>query len=88
MESQMATLLDLQDTRKTSSDHVFDALFDRIVSLDLLPGSKISEAEIAKSFGVSRQPVREAFMRLADLNLLLIRPQRATVVRPFSRQLA
>ncbi|MFT5651967.1 MAG: DNA-binding GntR family transcriptional regulator [Yoonia sp.] len=73
--------------RLTSSDLVFDELFTRITRLELLPGTKISETEIAKSFGFSRQPVREAFTRLANLNLLLVRPQRATVVRPFSRQL-
>lgn len=73
--------------RKTGSDLVFDALFSQIMQLDLLPGTKISESEIAKTFGFSRQPVREAFTRLANLNLLLIRPQRATVVRPFSREI-
>lgn len=73
--------------RATSTDQIFDALYDRIVSLDLLPGTKLSESEVAKSFGFSRQPVREAFTRLANLNLLLIRPQRATIVRPFSRDL-
>lgn len=73
--------------RKTSSDLVFEALFGRITRLELLPGAKISETEVAKSFGFSRQPVREAFARLANLNLLLVRPQRATVVRPFSRNL-
>lgn len=73
--------------RKTGSDHVFETLFGQIVRLELLPGTKISETEIAKSFGFSRQPVREAFTRLANLNLLLIRPQRATIVRPFSREI-
>ncbi len=73
--------------RTTSSDVVFDKLFEQITSLELLPGTKISETEVAKSFGYSRQPVREAFTKLAGLNLLLVRPQRATVVRPFSRQL-
>lgn len=73
--------------RTNSSDVVFDDLYGRITGLDLLPGTKISETEVAKSFGYSRQPVREAFTRLANLNLLLVRPQRATVVRPFSRQL-
>jgi len=73
--------------RTTSSDVVFDELFGQITRLELLPGTKISEADVAKSFGFSRQPVREAFTRLANLNLLLVRPQRATVVRPFSRQL-
>ena len=73
--------------RTTSTDHIFDTLYERIVSLDLLPGTKISETEVAKSLGYSRQPVREAFTRLANLNLLLIRPQRATLVRPFSLEL-
>ncbi|PSL15386.1 GntR family transcriptional regulator [Shimia abyssi] len=81
----MAPLRNLE--RTTSSEVVFDELFERIVRLELLPGTKISETEIAKSFGFSRQPVREAFTRLSNLNLLLIRPQRATVVRPFSRKL-
>ncbi len=73
--------------RTTSSDVVFDELFGQITRLELLPGTKISETDVAKSFGFSRQPVREAFTRLASLNLLLVRPQRATIVRPFSRQL-
>ncbi|MEO0496323.1 MAG: GntR family transcriptional regulator [Pseudomonadota bacterium] len=73
--------------RATSSDVVFNELYGQITNLKLLPGTKISETEIAKTFGFSRQPVREAFTRLANLNLLLVRPQRATLVRPFSRQL-
>ncbi len=73
--------------RTTSSDVVFDELFEKITRLELLPGTKISETDVAKSFGYSRQPVREAFTRLANLNLLMVRPQRATIVRPFSRKL-
>jgi len=70
--------------RRTSVDEVFDYLHDQITSLELRPGDKISEADIAARFGVSRQPVRDAFSRLANLDLLLIRPQRATEVRRFS----
>ncbi|MGR3445940.1 MAG: GntR family transcriptional regulator [Paracoccus sp. (in: a-proteobacteria)] len=70
--------------RRTSVDDIFDYLHDEILSLRLRPGDKISEAEIASRFGVSRQPVRDAFSRLANLDLLLIRPQRATEVRRFS----
>lgn len=70
--------------RRTSVDDVFDQLHDEILSLRLRPGDKISEAEVAARFGVSRQPVRDAFSRLANLDLLLIRPQRATEVRRFS----
>ncbi|SLN63219.1 GntR family transcriptional regulator [Pseudooctadecabacter jejudonensis] len=74
-----------RDTRSTA-DVVFDQLYEEIASLHLLPGTKISEAEVARRFGVSRQPIRDAFRRLGDLNLLNIRPQRATVVRRFSMQ--
>ena len=70
--------------RRTSVDEVFDYLQGEIRSLSLRPGDKISEAEVAARFGVSRQPVRDAFSRLASLDLLLIRPQRATEVKRFS----
>ena len=72
--------------RRTTADEVFDRLHEEIVSLTLLPGTKLSEAEVARRFGVSRQPVRDAFSRLENLDLLLVRPQRATEVRPFSMQ--
>ncbi|MEP5758827.1 MAG: GntR family transcriptional regulator [Litoreibacter sp.] len=81
----MGNVSDKQE-RRTSVDTVFDYLYEQIVTLGLLPGAKISEAEIASKFGVSRQPVRDAFSRLDNLNLLLIRPQKATEVRKFSLQ--
>ncbi|MGA9412575.1 MAG: GntR family transcriptional regulator [Roseobacter sp.] len=70
--------------RRTSVDDIFDYLYEEIAALRLKPGDKISEADIATQFGVSRQPVRDAFSRLATLDLLLIRPQRATEVKRFS----
>lgn len=76
----------LQLNRNTAADEVFHHLHDRIVSLKLVPGTRISEVEIAREFNISRQPVREAFIRLANLNLLLILPQKFTVVRGFSSE--
>jgi len=73
-------------TRSTSVDLVFEHLHQEINSLNLLPGTKISEADIASRFGVSRQPVRDAFSRLEILELVVIRPQKATMVRGFSIQ--
>jgi DNA-binding GntR family transcriptional regulator len=70
--------------RRTNVDSVFDYLYEEIVSMRLLPGAKLSEAEIAKLFDISRQPVRDAFSRLENLDLLLIRPQKATEVKRFS----
>lgn len=70
--------------RRTTVDDIYDYLNEQIGTLQLKPGDRISEAEIAAQFGVSRQPVRDAFSRLANNDLLLIRPQRATEVRRFS----
>lgn len=68
----------------TTAEEVFLQLKADIVSLKLAPGSKISEAEVAKARDVSRQPVREAFLRLSELNLLQITPQKATRIRKIS----
>jgi DNA-binding GntR family transcriptional regulator len=72
--------------RRTATDVVFDTLHDEIVSLTLLPGTKLSETDVSRRFGVSRQPVRDAFNRLANLDLMLIRPQKASEVRGFSME--
>lgn len=70
--------------RRTSVEEIFDYLEEEIRTLRLRPGDKISEAEIATRFAVSRQPVRDAFSRLEHIELLKIRPQRATEVKRFS----
>lgn len=51
-----------------------------IIELELLPGSRLSEQDIATRLGVSRQPVREALIKLANSRLIEIRPHRGTVV--------
>lgn len=55
-----------------------------IIELELLPGSRLSEQDIATRLGVSRQPVREALIRLANSRLIEIRPHRGTVVARIS----
>ncbi|GGD07362.1 GntR family transcriptional regulator [Aureimonas glaciei] len=70
--------------RSTIADTVFDELRRAILELRLQPGTKISEAEIAKRLGVSRQPVREAFARLARAGYLRIQPQKATEIMKIS----
>jgi DNA-binding GntR family transcriptional regulator len=68
------------------SDQVFNALQQRILTLELPPQTKISEADVSKKMGVSRQPVREAFKRLAKLGFLIIRPQSSTMVSLISER--
>ena len=58
----------LSSDRRTAVDEIFDHLRAEIDALRLRPGDRISEAEIAARFGVSRQPVRDAFTRLANLD--------------------
>ncbi len=56
-------------------------LRERIVRNDLSPGRRVSESEIAAEYEISRQPVREAFIKLSEEGLIEVRPQRGTVVR-------
>lgn len=70
--------------RPSVADTVFDELHRQILSLKLPPGTKMSEVDVSKAFGVSRQPVRDAFYRLSKMGFLLIRPQRATMVSKIS----
>ena len=60
---------------------VLRILRERIVYGDLKPGQKITETGIAGDFETSRQPVREAFMKLAGEGLLEVKSQRGTYIR-------
>ncbi|WP_146590209.1 GntR family transcriptional regulator [Puniceibacterium confluentis] len=66
--------------RASVTDQVYEALHAQVLSLALPPGTKMSESEVAKQLGVSRQPVRDAFYRLSKLGFLVIQPQKATLV--------
>ncbi|MGP1355817.1 GntR family transcriptional regulator [Roseicyclus sp.] len=69
---------------QSATDLVFDTIYQAVVQLDLPPGTRLSEAEVAGWLHVSRQPVRDAFYRLAHRGFLSIRPQRATLVTKIS----
>lgn len=51
-----------------------------IIRGELAPGQALSESEIAQQYATSRQPVREAFIKLAEERLVTILPQRGTYV--------
>ncbi|MCF7701770.1 GntR family transcriptional regulator [Loktanella sp. M215] len=74
-----ATIDGLEST-KIVGPQLIRLLRNRIVRGELAPGTRLSEAEIATVYGVSRQPVREAFIRLADAALIEVRPQRGSYV--------
>ena len=74
----------IETSKVSATDQVFETLYNAVISVALPPGSKVSESEIAKQLGVSRQPVRDAFFRLSNLGLLSIIPQRATLITQIS----
>ncbi|MCD1635675.1 GntR family transcriptional regulator [Martelella mediterranea] len=74
----------IDQPRQTVTDLIYDRLYRQVIENELPPDTKLSEAEVARRLGVSRQPVRDAFYRLSQQGFLLVRPQRATLVAPIS----
>lgn len=58
----------------------FDRIRDAIVSGALEFGEHLSETDVANALGMSKAPVRAAFMELRDLGLVNIVPQAGTYV--------
>ncbi|WP_090553197.1 GntR family transcriptional regulator [Paraburkholderia caballeronis] len=72
------------DARESISQQIFRALRDAIYTGQLTPGTPLSEKEISGMFSVSRQPVREAFIKLVEAGVLQVLPQRGTLVKKIS----
>jgi DNA-binding GntR family transcriptional regulator len=70
---------------RTLWEQVRGRLREDILSGELAPGSVLSEAALARSFGVSRGPVREALGRLASDGLVAITPRRGAIVTELTR---
>ncbi|GAA3534939.1 hypothetical protein AFL01nite_07070 [Aeromicrobium flavum] len=68
-------------TRPTATDRVFALLRERIVGGDLAAGSQHSIYRLSEQLDVSRTPVREAVLRLADLGLVEIERNRGVRIR-------
>jgi DNA-binding GntR family transcriptional regulator len=67
-------------------DSVYYRLREQIVSGELPPGYVLREAELAARFGVSKTPLREAFVRLEKDGFVTIPPYRSAVVAGYSQQ--
>lgn len=66
--------------KERSKEYVKRVLLHNIISLDIKPGEQIQEAQISDMFQVSRTPVREALIELAQVRLIDIYPQKGTYV--------
>lgn len=71
-----------QNNKSSSALFIYEKVRNEILSLALSPSSTIDENSIAKRFGVSRSPVREAFIRLAADGLIKTLPNKNSQVAP------
>lgn len=68
----------------TSSLRVSEELREAILSGEFEPGERLRTVSLAKRFGSSRTPVREALVQLEGEGLVDIEPRRGALVRSFA----
>jgi DNA-binding GntR family transcriptional regulator len=68
--------------RRLLRDDVYHRIREAIIDGSLEPGEQLRDTELAAQLGVSRTPVREALLRLAETGLVVAEPGRSTIVSP------
>jgi DNA-binding GntR family transcriptional regulator len=68
----------------SAADRAYAHTKERILDGDYAQGRLIGEGEVSDAVGVSRTPVREAFLRLEAEGLLRLYPKRGALVVPIS----
>jgi DNA-binding GntR family transcriptional regulator len=66
--------------QRSQSELAYSRILERIVSLEMRPGSVVNEARLREELGIGRTPIREALQRLARENLVRSIPHRGTFV--------
>ncbi len=66
--------------RESGGEYALRTIKENIISLDLAPGSQISENELATEMGLSRTPVREALIELSKVKIVDIQPQKKSTI--------
>ncbi len=72
---------------ESARDYALRIIKHNIVSLQLVPGNKISDQEMAAELGLSRTPVREALIELSKSSIIQMYPQKGSIVAPLDYQL-
>jgi DNA-binding GntR family transcriptional regulator len=70
--------------RGAAKDRALDYVKTKVLTGAFPGGELISEGEVATALGMSRTPVREAFLQLEAAGLLRLYPQRGALVVPVS----
>lgn len=71
---------------KTSGAELLSAIRADIISQVLRPGQQVHEEELGKKYGVSRTPIREAFLRLEQEGLVKILPHKGIQISELTNQ--
>jgi len=71
---------DFPEVARSQSEAAYMRIRDRIVSLDMAPGSVVHESRLREELEIGRTPIREALQRLALENLVKSIPHRGTFV--------
>ena len=61
-------------------EEIYRDITNQIVNLKILPGEKIKEEDLAKTYNVSRTPIRSTIARLEKDGLVEVRPKNGTFV--------
>jgi DNA-binding GntR family transcriptional regulator len=67
------------------ADQAYRSLEQKLVALELPPGSVLSEGQLIELTGYGRTPVREAMLRLAQQGLFRVMPRKGLAVTPVER---
>ncbi len=70
-----------QETEASAADAAYAKVKERILDGDLAGGTMVSEGTIADELGMSRTPVREAFLRLQVEGWMRLYPKRGALIR-------
>ena len=61
-------------------DSIYEEIKRKIINLDLLPGTKVREEDLASEYNISRTPIRGVISRLVKDSLLEVAPKKGTYV--------
>ena len=78
----MSDETEIKRAKGTGAKFASETIRDEILSLTLAPGALLDETSLAERFGMSRSPVREALIRLAGEDLVVMLANRSTIVAP------
>ncbi len=69
-----------KESNQSVGEYVYNTIKKNIINLNIKPGDRISEKEIADILDLSRTPVREAFIKLSKEGVVNVLPQKGTYI--------